>query len=146
MTGKEEVYDLLTTYAIQFVHDQTVRFMNKGLSPDEIVTKVHLPKHIAKHTHLQELYGTVEWSVKSTYAGYMGWFTGDPAQLSTIISKERAQKTIELAGGVGALSEAAKQAMDRGEARWALELASHIFILNPDHEEAREVRLRPLKS
>ena len=36
--------------------------------------------------------------------------------------------------------------MDRGEARWALELASYIFILNPNHEGAREVHLRALKS
>ena len=148
VVGEEEIYNLLTTYrdAIQFVHDQTVRYMNSGLSPDDIVKKVTLPAHVAKNPHLQELYGTVEWSVRTAYAGYMGWFNGDPVQLSPVNSKERAQKTIELAGGVGALTEAAQQAMDRGEARWALELASHIFLLNPDHEGAREVRLRALKS
>ena len=148
ITGQEEIYNLLTTYrdAIQFVHDQTVRYMNRGYSPDEIVRKVHLPSHVAKHPHLQELYGTVEWSVKGTYAGYIGWFDGDPAKLSPVTPQERAQKLIELAGGVGAITEAARQAMEKGEARWALELASHVFLLNPDHEAAREVRLRALKS
>ena len=148
IVGEEEIYNLLTTYrdAIQFVHDQTVRYMNRGYSPDEIVRKVHLPSHVAKHPHLQELYGTVEWSVKGTYAGYIGWFDGDPAKLSPVTPQERAQKLIELAGGVGATTEAARQAMERGEARWALELASHVFLLNPDHEAAREVRLSALKS
>ncbi len=148
VTGREEIYNLLTAYrdGIQFVHDQTVRYMNKGLTPDEIVRKVKLPSDVAKHPYLQELYGTVEWSVKGTYAGYIGWFNGDPAQLSPVTPQERAKKTIELAGGVGAVTEAAKQAMDLGDARWALELASHIFLLNPDHEGAREVRLRALKS
>ena len=78
--------------------------MNRGYSPDEIVHKVHLPAHVSKHPYLQELYGTIEWSVKGTYAGYMGWFNGDPVLLSPIIPKERAQKTIELAGGIAAVT------------------------------------------
>ena len=148
ITDEEEIYNLLRPFrdAIQFVHDQTVRYMNRGYSPDEIVRKVHPSSHVAKHPHLQELYGTVEWSVKGTYAGYIGWFDGDPAKLSPVTPQERAQKLIELAGGVGAITEAARQAMERGEAKWALELASHVFLLNPDHEAVREVRLSALKS
>ena len=120
--------------------------MNRGYSPDEIVRKVHLPSHVAKHPHLQELYGTVEWSVKGTYAGYIGWFDGDPAKFISSYSSRKGTELIELAGGGGAITEAARQAMERGEARWALELASHVFLLNPDHEAAREVRLSVLKS
>ena len=48
--------------AIQFVHDQTVRLMNKGLAPREIAARVKLPPHLATHPYLIEYYGTVEWS------------------------------------------------------------------------------------
>ena len=36
--GKEEIMDTLTSYrdAMQFVHDQTVRYMNKGKLPRRI--------------------------------------------------------------------------------------------------------------
>ncbi len=148
VSGEDEIYNLLTTYrdAIQLVHDQTVRFMNRGFSPDEIVRKVRLPAALAEHPYLQELYGTVEWSVKGTYAGYIGWFNGDPVQLSPVTPKERAQKLVELAGGVGPMANMAEHAMDQGDAKWALELASHIFLLNPDHERAKAIRLRALKS
>ena len=30
----------------------------------------------AEHPFLQELYGTVEWSVKGVYCNYIGWYTG----------------------------------------------------------------------
>ena len=76
--------------AIQFVHDQTVRWMNKvinslittlsdqadpkGWSVREIAEKVVLPPHLATHPYLIEYYGTVEWSVKAVYHGYLGWF------------------------------------------------------------------------
>ena len=49
MTSPEAVSDVLTAYrdAIQFTHDQTVRYMNQGLRPDEIVQRVHMPAHLA---------------------------------------------------------------------------------------------------
>ncbi len=63
--GEEDIYDIITKYrdAIQFVHDQTVRFMNQGLTPDEIIGNklIQLPKNLRKHPYLQEFYGTVNW-------------------------------------------------------------------------------------
>ena len=84
--GKDEIMDILTSYrdAIQIVHDQTVRYMNKGLYPDEITQKVTLPPHLANHPYLIEFYGTVEWSVKAVFCNYMGWFSG---KLNTTLHK-----------------------------------------------------------
>jgi alkyl sulfatase BDS1-like metallo-beta-lactamase superfamily hydrolase len=63
--GEEDIYDIITQYrdAIQFVHDQTVRFMNQGLTPDEIIGNklIQLPKNLREHPYLQEFYGTVNW-------------------------------------------------------------------------------------
>ena len=80
--GEDEIMDILTSYrdAIQIVHDQTVRYMNKGLYPDEITQKVVLPPHLANHPYLIEYYGTVEWSVKAVFCNYMGWFSGTFSQ------------------------------------------------------------------
>ena len=68
------VMETLTIYrdAIQFVHDQTVRLMNKGLTPDEIIEKIKLPTNLAKSPFLSEYYGTIRWSVKSIFNGYLG--------------------------------------------------------------------------
>ena len=76
---ENQIMDILTSYrdAIQIVHDQTVRYMNKGLYPDEITQKVVLPPHLANHPYLIEFYGTVEWSVKAVFCNYMGWFSGE---------------------------------------------------------------------
>ena len=76
--GEDDIMETLTAYrdAIQFVHDQTVRYMNKGLTDRQIVEKVVLPQHLSRHPYLQELYGTVEWSVRGVYHGYIGWFNG----------------------------------------------------------------------
>lgn len=63
--GAENIYEVITIYrdGIQFVHDQTVRFMNKGYTPDEIIGNklIQLPDQLKKHPYLQEFYGTVDW-------------------------------------------------------------------------------------
>ena len=45
--GQDKVAELLTDYsdAINFVHDQTLRYMNLSLTPNPVLEKVHLPAH-----------------------------------------------------------------------------------------------------
>ena len=63
--GEKQIFELITIYrdTIQFVHDQTVRFLNQGLTPDEIIGNelIQLPQNLREHPYLQEFYGTVEW-------------------------------------------------------------------------------------
>ena len=67
--GQEEIYEILTAYrdAIQLVHDQTVRYMNKGLYPDEITRKVVLPPYLAEHPFLQGKYISTYYVSSSIY-------------------------------------------------------------------------------
>ena len=106
---------LISVHHCQFVHDQTVRLMNKGLTAREIAARVKLPPHLATHPYLIEYYGTVEWSgtgcrssaqftgtpctVRAVYHGYLGWFSGRPAELHPLPVAEEARLLVELAGG-----------------------------------------------
>ena len=51
--GADKISKLLTDYrdAIQFVHDQTLRYMNKGYTPDEIKEVVTMPAQDSETTH-----------------------------------------------------------------------------------------------
>jgi len=140
--GKEEVYGILTDYrdAIQFVHDQTVRYMNLGMTPDEIVEKVKLPQHLATSPYLQEFYGKVEWTVRSVFNGYLGWFDGNPSTLLPLAELEEAQRMADLAGGKDALVRAMQEAAHQKDAQWALQLTDHVLRLEPDHVEAKQIR------
>ena len=65
--GAEEISKHLTDYrdAIQFVHDQTVRLINKGMTPDQIAKQITLPEHLKSSPFLKEFYGTPQWSSKN---------------------------------------------------------------------------------
>ena len=89
-----EVLQTLTLYrdAIQYVHDQTIRLMNKGLYPDQIIELIQLPDNVANSPFITEFYGTVRWSVKSIFNGYLGWFNGNISDLDPLSRKEEAER------------------------------------------------------
>lgn len=100
--------------------------MNQGLTPDEIVEKVKLPAHLVADPYLAEHYGTVEWSVRSVFDGYMGWFGGDPAELSLDAPEGRAKEIVALAGGAPRAFAAAEKAYADGQWKWAAELSGYV--------------------
>ena len=145
--GAETVADALAHYeeAIRFVTAKTAEGMNAGLTPDELVDYVTLPEHLAKLPYLQEYYGTVAWAVRAYFAGTLGWFDGNAATLAPLPPAEEAAKIAELAGGIEALTKAAQDALAKGEAQWALELAGRVLRLDPDHAEARQTRIAAMR-
>jgi alkyl sulfatase BDS1-like metallo-beta-lactamase superfamily hydrolase len=148
ISGKDRVYETLTAYrdAIQFVHDQTIRGINRGLTPDELVEVVKLPPHLAEHPYLQEYYGKVEWSVRGIFDGYLGWFDGDAANLHPANPDERAAGMASLAGGAEGLQRAAHEALDDEQYEWAAELATHLIRLDPSSSEAKQSKADALRA
>ena len=146
IVGLEVISDTFILYrdAIQFVHDQTVRLMNQGLYPDQIIELVDLPESIKKSPFLNEFYGTVRWSVKSIYNGYLGWFNGNPAELDPLSRKEEAQKFANLVGGEEALFLAFQNAVNDKEMQWALELSDRLMALNFSIAEVESLRREAL--
>jgi alkyl sulfatase BDS1-like metallo-beta-lactamase superfamily hydrolase len=146
ITGSRKIYETLTNYrdAIQFVHDQTIRWMNKGLTPDEIVQRVKLPSHLSNLPYLQEYYGTVPWSVRAIFDGYLGWFGGNATDLFPLPPQERAERFVELAGGKEVLLRNIREAFERENYQWALELADQLIVLNRDLQEARQLKAEAL--
>ena len=148
VSGEDEIAGILTAYrdAIQFVHDQTIRGMNQGLTPDELVERIKLPPHLRNHPYLLEFYGTVEWSVRSIFAGTLGWFDGDTATLSPASPAERAEGMVALAGGVENLLAATREAVAAERYAWAAELATHLLRYDADLDEAKQLKAASLRA
>lgn len=146
--GADKIYETLTNYrdAIQYVHDQTIRLMNRGLLPQEIVQQVKLPPHLANQPYLREYYGTVAWSVRAIFDGYLGWFGGNATDLFPLSLDERAERFIDLAGGEQELLGHAKKAVANKDYQWALVLSDQLLRINPESEVVRRLKAVALRS
>ena len=143
VSGKEKVEEVLrmTRDGIQYVHDQTIRHMNKGLTPDELVEVVKLPSHLFKYTpYLRQYYGTVKQAVRQIYVGYLGWFEGDPVGLDPISRSEKAKRLVELIGGRDRVVGIAIEAYQNNDYQWAAELATYLIRLNKQDLQARKIK------
>lgn len=144
--GADEIQRVLVNYrdAIRFVYDQTVRWMNAGLTPDEIIEKVKLPEHLATEPYLQEFYGTVAWSSRSVFSGNLGWFDGNPSTLNPLAPKVEAERMARLAGGESKLKKQLLSAIDDADYQWALQVSDWVLKLNPEDQEAMDARITAL--
>ena len=131
--GVEKVEEVLTSTrdAILHVMRHTASGMDHGLSHDDIAATITLPDNLKDKPWLQEFYGRLDWSARAFASGTLGWYDGNPTNLGTLSSRDRAKKMAELAGGIEALMTAAEQTDD---AQWCLELCDHLIALGqPAH-------------
>jgi len=147
VSGKEAVAETLTAYrdAIQYVYDQTLRHMNKGMVPDELVDVVKLPPHLADHPWLGDFYGGVPHTVRQIYVGELGWFLGDPTFLDPIRPIEASRRYVEMMGGRKEVLNAAKTAAKAGDHQWAAELTTHLVRIDNSDKGARLVKAEALR-
>jgi alkyl sulfatase BDS1-like metallo-beta-lactamase superfamily hydrolase len=139
--GADRVVEYLSTqrdlYA--YLHDQTVRMLNKGLVGAEIAEEITLPPALERAWSTHGYYGSVSHNVKAIYQRYMGWFDGNPAHLWQHPPVEQAKRYVDFMGGADAVLEKARRSFDIGDYRWVAEVVSHVVFAEPEHAAAREL-------
>lgn len=145
--GSERILDYLRKqrdlYA--YLHDQTLRLINKGLTGREIAEELQLPPELASEWHCRGYYGSVSHNVKAVYQRYMGWFDGNPAHLWEHPPVEAAQRYVKFMGGPERVLEQACQSFEEGDYRWVAEVVNHLVFAHPDNEAARELQADALE-
>jgi len=146
--GAEAIRTALTDYrdAIRFVVSETVKGMNAGLDPVTIAHGLKLPEHLADKPYLQEFYGDVGYASQAYFAGTLGWFDGNPTSLQRQSPATEATKFIAVAGGPAAVLSAAQDAMEAGDAQWAMELADRLLAAAQNAAEAGALKVTALRA
>ena len=139
--GNERVVEFLSTqrdlYA--YLHDQTLRMLNQGLTGPEIAEQMTLPPALENAWNTRGYYGSVSHNVKAIYQRYLGWFDGNPAHLWEHPPVEKAKRYVDFMGGADNVVEKARTAFDAGDYRWVAEVVNHVVFAEPDHAAAREL-------
>ena len=148
LAGRDNVRTVLENYrdALTFVLNATLDGMNRGLTPDELASSIRLPSALAGLPYLREFYGVIPWAVRSIYGGYVGWFDGNPTNLSPLPPLEEANRMVALLGSEEALTSAARSALEAGDFQWACQLIDHLLVLDPGAVAARALKAEALNA
>ena len=137
--GNERILDYLKVQrdTYKYIHDQTVRMFNAGLTPGEIAEQIELPASLQRTFSNRGYYGTVRHNSRAVYQGYLGWYDGNPANLDPLPPVEAGTRYVEAMGGSQAMISQAQSAYERAEYRWVAELLNHLVMAEPNHTDAR---------
>jgi alkyl sulfatase BDS1-like metallo-beta-lactamase superfamily hydrolase len=146
--GKEESHRVLTLYrdVIQFTHDQSIRYINKGYTQDELANTIRLPEYLDVDPWTKEMYGTVKHNVREYYVAYISWWNGDPAELDPTPRVEQARRYIALMGGRDSVFTEAEQAFFDEDYQWASELTALLVRVDNEDMLARQLKAGALRA
>ncbi|MFI5861080.1 alkyl/aryl-sulfatase [Streptomyces sp. NPDC051546] len=138
--GRENVVAFLTAqrdlYA--YMHDQTLRLLNDGLTGPEIAEELVLPPALENSWHARGYYGSLSHNVKAIYQRYLGWFNGNAATLWEHPPVELARRYVDSMGGPEQALNKARAYADSGDLRFAATLLNHLVFAEPGRTDAKE--------
>ncbi|GAA0925580.1 alkyl/aryl-sulfatase [Nonomuraea longicatena] len=139
--GREDIVTFLSQQRdlYSYLHDQTVRLLNRGLTGIEIAEVMQLPPALEQAWHTHGYYGSVSHNVKAIYQRYLGWFDGNPAHLWEHPPVEQARRYVECLGGTAAVVGLADRYVRDGDLRFAATLLNHAIFADPDDSAARRL-------
>ena len=139
--GKETIKEYMrdTAAVYQYINNQTLHYINQGMTSAEISRSLKLPDRLNKVWYCRQYYGTLSHNVKAVYQRYMGWYDANPVNLNPLTPEDTARKWISYLGDLERVLSKAKEDFDRGEYQWVAQLTKEIVFAKPDFQEARDL-------
>ena len=139
--GNRRVIDFLKVQrdTYKYIHDQTLRMANDGMTPKEIAEEIRLPDSLRRTFANRDYYGTLRHNVKAVYSFYFGWYDANPANLNPLPPSEAGARYVAFMGGAENLLRNARASFEAGEYRWVAEVLNHLVFADPQNQEAREL-------
>ena len=145
--GQENIAQFLANQrdAYKYIHDQSLRLANQGYTMTEIGERVKLPPSLASQWDLRDYYGTVNHNSKAVYQRYLGWYSGDPADLHPLPPEDAAKRYVQFMGGADKVLAQARQSYAQGDYRWVAQVVKHVVFADPANQAARELEADALE-
>ncbi len=123
----------------RYLHDQTLRLMSHGLTPNEIAETIAMPGSLEKSWHARPYYGALAHNVRAVYAHYMGPYDGNPTNLNPLAPQAAGRQYVRYMGGAQAVLDQAAVDYEAGNYRWVVQVLHHLVFAEPDNQDARRM-------
>ncbi len=149
IVGREAITAVVETHgdAILYLHDQAVRFMLKGETPDQLSARFQaLPPFLDRDPYTRAMYGTPQYNAAQQFVGYLGVHEGDATQFRRTAPAERGRRLVDLMGGRDRVLRKAQAALAEGDPQWCAELTTLALRRDPADEDARLLKAAALRT
>jgi alkyl sulfatase BDS1-like metallo-beta-lactamase superfamily hydrolase len=123
----------------KYMHDQSLRLANQGLTPLEAAEIVQLPDPIGKKWYNRYYHGGLHHNVRGVFHKELGFWDGDPATILPLLPADNARRHVELIGRDKILATG-REAIETGDYRWAVQVLHHAVFADSNDTEAKELQ------
>ena len=128
-----------TAAVYQFIHDQTLHYINLGYTGEEISRMLVLPEKLNSVWYTRQYYGTLSHNIRAVYQKYMGWYDANPVNLNPLTPEDTAKKWVEYLGDTDRVLELARADYEKGEYQWVAQVTKELVYADPANQAAREL-------
>ena len=123
----------------KYIHDQSLRLANQGLTPLEAAEIVELPDAIGRRWYNRYYHGGLHHNVRAVFHKELGFWDGDPATILPLLPQDNAQRHVRMMGRDNILAEG-RAAIESGDYRWAVQVLHHLVFADPGDTEAKNLQ------
>lgn len=123
----------------KYIHDQSLRLANQGLTPLEAAERVELPEALGRKWYNRYYRGGLHHNVRAVFDKELGFWDGDPATIMPLLPADYARRHVELIGRDRILAEG-RTAIESGDYRWAVQVLHHLVFADASDEEAKQLQ------
>ncbi|QFU76605.1 MBL fold metallo-hydrolase [Halioglobus maricola] len=133
--------------AIQYIWDQSIRYINKGYNAAELQQKfLTLPPHLDHPPYTRPMYGTPWIIAPEIFHGWVSWFSGDATDLLPTEPVEKARRYVKLMGGRDKVFAEAERAFFAEDYQFAAELTQLLVRIEHLDWDARYLKAAALRA
>ncbi len=142
-TGNAKIQEYLRLQRdnVGFIHNQSARLANKGVHIQDVGDAIDamVPQVQREVWHTNGYHGTYNHNARGVVNRYLGFYDGNPANLSPLPTRAEAVKFVEYMGGADAILRKARTDFETGEYRWVATAVNKVVVADPDNWEARHL-------
>lgn len=121
----------------KYIHDQTLRLANHGLTIKEVGAALQEPDFARRALHVRGNYGMLYFNARAVYQKYYGAFDGRPVDLNPLPPEAEGKRYLQALGGEERVIQLAQDAVEHDDLQWAATLLNHVVFAGDASAEAR---------
>jgi len=121
------------------LNNQALHYANRGVTINEIHNVYEVPKSLQQQWAARSYHGDVQNNSRAVINRFLGFFDGNPVNLTPLSPKDSAPLYVEMMGGSGKIIAKGKQLIGKGQYLLATEILNRLMFAQPQNQEARRL-------
>jgi len=139
--GNDRIQEVLRGQRDAYAHlnNQVLHLANQGVTINQIHNVYEVPRSLQKQWFARSYHGSVENNSRGVIMRFLGYFDGNPVNITPLSPEDSAPLYVEMMGGAEKIMAKGKELHDQGKYRLAQEILNKLVHAEPGNRAAKDL-------